>query len=128
MTRSNIYICDDIVGEVPSDSYPGGDLWNTLCDLDEKQVTEKEFRKAVLKFIPKTGGYRKRIVGNWSYEFVFIPVNPPVSPGGRVYYQDWKSWTGIIMYREIDSRMWKNEFKDAYWQLPGTWKRITRKG
>jgi hypothetical protein len=98
-----------------------------LCDLDEKQVTEAEFRKAVLEFIPEEGGYRKKRVGNWSYEFIFIPVYPPTSPGGKVYYQDWKNWTGIIMYREIDSRMWKNEFESAYWQLPGPWKRIKRK-
>jgi hypothetical protein len=116
MTRGNVYICNEFIGELGSDAYPGGDFWAKMLAMNGcKQI---EFEKFVHEYIkdswgddklpPESGG-----VGNWSYEFMWVPKSQPDD------YRDWDNWTGEIYVR-------KYERMCGYFQFPSKWVRINR--
>jgi hypothetical protein len=112
-TRANMYIeCETFCGEIGSDAYPGGDLWEALTSkekysLDEYMTIVKEF---------KNDGEG---VGNWSYEFNWHPTNPLEE------YRDYANWEGVILVRDINHDLTWERFS-SYSQVPNAWELISQ--
>lgn len=111
MTRANVYVMDNFIGEVGSDAYPGGDFWAMMLEMNnskqsdfEKNVKEEiESHWGKSKLPPKSGG-----VGNWSYEFMWVPKTAPND------YTDWDNWEGEVYVRKYQKMC-------GYYQLPDKW-------
>jgi len=108
MTRANMYAEFKFVGEIGSDSYPGGDLWNELSEQD--YYSRDEYMNIVDKH--KNGG---KGVGNWSYEFNWHPTKQ----NGE--YTDWDNWDGVILVRGINSHLTWKKWNHSYIQVPTQW-------
>ena len=116
MTRANIYLGDIFFAQVASDAYPGGELWKLMESLDGS--TQREFDGNVDALLREWNAERLASegatpVGNWSYEFTWMPTVQPES------YRDWENWKGVVMVRE------PLEWGFAgYVQVPGPWQPI----
>ena len=134
-TRANVYIGTDFVGEIMTSAYPvrqtddfySSSLWAVMERLDSERATQKEFETATVAFINwEQGGEATDYlgqhyggtsngVGNWSYEYMWVPFEAPAS------YTDWDSWRGRIMVRTIDHDLTWKRFGSSYVQIPGPW-------